>query len=324
MKTSEIAAKLGRGESTIRRLRAELKELPPGASPPARRPVPGRPRATTDAEDQRLKRYVMRFPSKTAKELIQEVEGFQDRSARFVQDRLKRVLGLPSRRAAKKPLLTEKMKKKRLAFAKKYRSWTQADWAQVMYSDESTFRLVNPRSVMVRRPSGISRYKHKFTIKTVKHSESVMVWGCFSASRGRGGLFFLPKNQMMNGEVYKQVLQDHLFPFMQIHGSKFFLQDGAPCHTSKKVMAFLREKEESFSIMDWPGNSPDLNPIENVWSYMKLKLKSMHLKNMGELKQAITSMWVNEMPHDYLKKLSASMPKRLQLVLESNGDMTKY
>jgi hypothetical protein len=82
-----------------------------------------------------------------------------------VRDRLKRVYKILSIRVAKKPLLTEKMKKKRLAFAKKHRSRTERDWARVMYSDESTFRLVNPRSVMVRCLSGISRYKQKYTVK---------------------------------------------------------------------------------------------------------------------------------------------------------------
>jgi hypothetical protein len=66
-KTAEIAARLGHGESTIRSLRAELKELPPGASPPPRCPVSGCPRATTHAEDKRLKQYIEKFLSKTAK-----------------------------------------------------------------------------------------------------------------------------------------------------------------------------------------------------------------------------------------------------------------
>jgi hypothetical protein len=49
-----------------------------------------------------VKRYVEKFPSKTAKERIQEVKGFEKQSARFVQDRLKRVLKILSRRAAQK------------------------------------------------------------------------------------------------------------------------------------------------------------------------------------------------------------------------------
>ncbi len=97
------------------------------------------------------------------------------------------------------------------------------------------------------------------------------------------------------------VQKDHLFPFMTINGSKFFLQDGTSCHTTKKVMAFLKEEDE-FTVTDWHKNSPDLSPIENVWAHMKLKLKSRKLKNLQKLKTAITTMWVDDMPHDYFKK----------------------
>jgi transposase len=126
---------------------------------------------------------------------------------------------------------------------------------------------------MVRRIKTMCHYKHRFVVKMIKHSTSVMVWVCISGKMGRGGLYFLPKNCTMNGEKYKKVLEDHLLPVMRIHGTTFFLQDSAPCHKSKLVMAFLKQSEE-FSIIDWPGNSPDLNPIENCWLYMKRKLKA--------------------------------------------------
>jgi hypothetical protein len=58
---------------------------------------------------------------------------------------------------------------------------------------------------------------------------------------------------------------------MDHHKATHFLQDGAPCHKSKKVMEFL--KGQKFSLMDWPGNSPDLKPIENLWSIIKCKIK---------------------------------------------------
>jgi hypothetical protein len=134
-----------------------------------------------------------------------------------------------------------------------------------MYSDESMFCWVHAeaRSTTVRRNKAMSRYKHKVILKTVKHTTSVMVWGCFSGKIGRGGLYFLPKNCMMNGRRYKKVLAEHLLPFMRIHRMTVFLQDGAPWHKSKVMMNYLKESQEQFSIMDWPGNSPDLNPIEN-------------------------------------------------------------
>ncbi len=85
-----------------------------------------------------------------------------------------------------------------------------------MFCDESTFILVNPRSVTVRRGKTMNRYKHKFVLKTIKHSANVMVWGCFSGKKGHGGLYFQPKkNCTMNGERYKNVLKKHLLPFMK-------------------------------------------------------------------------------------------------------------
>jgi hypothetical protein len=194
-----------------------------------------------------------------------------------------------------------------------------------MYSDESMFCLVHPRSTTVRHNKAMNRYKHKVVLKTVMHSASVMVWGCFSGKRGRGGLYFLPKNCAMNGERYKMVLADHLLPFMRIHGMTVFLQDGSPCHKSKVVINYLWESQDQFPIMDWLGNSPDLNLIENCWSYMKNKFKgNSDITSLPKLMEAIKMMWVKDMRLDYSQKLSDSMPRRLQMVIEAKGQMTKY
>ncbi len=129
-----------------------------------------------------------------------------------------------------------------------------------MFSEEPTFRLINLRAQKVRRPSAMNRYKQRYVVN-VKHSASVMVWGCFCGKGGRGSLYFLLPKATMNGDHYMKVLEKKLFPWMERLGATKFLQDGAPCHPSKKVMALLKEKK--ISVMDWPGNSPDLNPIEN-------------------------------------------------------------
>jgi hypothetical protein len=96
----------------------------------------------------------------------------------------------------------------------------------------------------------------------------------------------------MNGERYLNVLQHHLLPCMKIHKSTWFLQDGTLCHTSKLVMGRLKE----FQVMDWPGNSPDLNPIENFWSFMKYKLKSDRaVTSLPKMIQALKMMLVIDM-----------------------------
>jgi hypothetical protein len=72
---------------------------------------------------------------------------------RRIQELLQKQLKMPARATAKKPLLTKKMTRK------KYLKWTPAQWKNVMFSDESTFCLVNSRGIKVRRARGILRYK---------------------------------------------------------------------------------------------------------------------------------------------------------------------
>ena len=72
------------------------------------------------------------------------------------------------------------MKAKRLAFAKKYEHWGEEQWMNVMFSDESLFRCVISSSGKVRRPRGSNCYDEKYTDKTVKHPDQVMIWGSFS------------------------------------------------------------------------------------------------------------------------------------------------
>ena len=119
--------------------------------------------------------------------------------------------------------------------------------------------------LQVRRSPGSNRYASKFVIKTVKHAASVMAWGGFSMA-GRGGLHFLEKGVTMNSDRYIEVLRNHCFPFMIRHNNDMLLQDSAPCHASKKTKAFIQEEgPEGIQLIDWPGNSPDCNPIENLW-----------------------------------------------------------
>ena len=65
-----------------------------------------------------------------------------------------------------------------------------ADWRKVIFSDESTFRLVLRGYKSVRRPLGVFRYDSRYIIKTVKHPKGVMVWCAFSGGKGRGGYIF--------------------------------------------------------------------------------------------------------------------------------------
>jgi transposase len=122
----------------------------------------------------------------------------------------------------------------------------------------------------------------------------------------------------MNGERYQEVLTNHLIPFMLIHGITYFLQDSAPCHTSKRIKDYLSDKP--FHVIDWPGNSPDLNPIENCWSYIKDK----DIGSVPKLIKELKILWTSSISREYFKKLSDSMPSRIQQVIAPKGEATKY
>ena len=87
------------------------------------------------------------------------------------------------------------------------------------------------------------------------------------SANGTADIYFLKPGTTTNGVKYAELLEDKLPTHMAIHHSLNFMHDGVPCLWSKIVKQFLTENH--IKILDWPGNNPDLNPVENVWSKMK-------------------------------------------------------
>ena len=93
-----------------------------------------------------------------------------------VSRRLSKEFNLKSYKPAKKPRLTPTMKAKRLQFANNHQRWTAQEWQNVLFSDESTFQQFAVRKSYVRRPPG-KRFDDRYTISSMKHPPSQMVWG---------------------------------------------------------------------------------------------------------------------------------------------------
>ena len=132
------------------------------------------------------------------------------------------------------------MIKRRRKWCQKYLNWTEKDWARVMLSDESIIRQFSMYACFVRRPKN-TRFKKFYTIKTVKHSKSLMVWGTMSA-KGPGAICFLPPGETMNSQTYISMLAGKLKQYMQAYGCKIYMHDGAPCHKAKNVSKRLQSQ----------------------------------------------------------------------------------
>jgi hypothetical protein len=193
-----------------------------------------------------------------------------------------------------------------------------------MFSDESHFELTfGNRSILCRRPSCSDRLDPRFTRKIVKHPPKLMAWGSFSWKE-RGALEWLEKGEIMNGMRYCRILDEKLELFIRQHGTTHFLQEGVPCHKSMLISSWFQEMPH-IKLIDWPGNSPDLNPIENACIWMKMQLRESKATNLKELKEDVSKQWVLKMDDcQYLRNLVESMPRRLEDIIRREGNPTKY
>ena len=126
----------------------------------------------------------------------------------------------------------------------------------------------------------------------------------------------------MNTQPCTDLLKNKLELHMNVHNSRVFMQDGAPCHQAKIVTQFLNSKK--IQILDRPGGSPDPNPIANIWTDLKNKAFKRQRSNAKTLEQAITEVWVRVIATEYCQSLEESMPKRLEAVIKAKGGPTKY
>jgi transposase len=96
------------------------------------------------------------------------------------------------------------------------------------------------------------------------------------------------------------------------------MHDNAPCHTSRLVKEFLAQ--ESIQVLKWPPQSPDLNPIENLWGVMKRELWSEFptTNTRAQLVANVTTIW-NPISVELCENLANSPKKRIEMALKRNG-----
>lgn len=282
----------------------------------------GRPTITSLHGDRAIRRAAVANPFISSGEVRANLAPvIPNISARTIRRRLSDKFGLKSHKPSRKPFLTAKNRRDRLAFCRQYRNWTAEQWKTVMFSDEtkvSQFRSYRPS---VRRPQG-QRYNERYVVKSVRSTPSVMIWGAITAS-GRCGLHFVPKNTTIKGADYLAIIQERVPRFMTMRGTTILQQDGAPCHNAKIVKDWITAS--NFELLQgWPGNSPDLNPIENCWVMVKRLLQAHNCTSYNDLVEKTKAVWVQEITAEYCRGLVESMPARIEACLKNNGGPTKY
>ncbi len=144
-------------------------------------------------------------------------------------------------------------------------------------------------------------------------------WFGLLLSAGVGPLCFLKST--VNAAIYQERLEHFMLPSAdKLYGDADFIfqQDLAPAHTAKGTKSWFNDR--GVTVLDWPANTPDLNPIENDGILSKGKWET---RWADELKAAIKETWASITPQQ-CHKLITFMPCWIEAVIKAKWASTKY
>jgi len=308
LSASTLSNRLGISERTVKNIRMRLRNnIHLGIRL-------GRPRNTTIRANRRLVRLARQWSRFSSPRLL-ELWG-EPVSSWTVRRRLAE-LGIHPFRQLRKPLLNPINIEGRLNWAMARVTWLNT-WERVVFSDESRFCLhESDGRVRIWRSIG-QRFLPEYIEELPQAGHrSLLVWGAIWMN-GKSVLQIIPG--AVNGNSYTQIMQTFLNT-SQPPLDFLFQDDNAPPHRALEVIQF--KNNMGIRSLRWPSRSPDLNPIENLWSFLSRKVKESAPINMIQLRQVLVQQWAN-IPQLYINRLILSMRNRIGEVIRNRGGHTHY
>ena len=269
-----------------------------------------------------MTRKVRDQPSTTQEELVNDLKAVGNTvTKRTISNTLHRE-GLKSCCARKVPLLKKAHVQARLKFTQEHLDDPEEAWEKVMWSDETKMELFGINSTCQVWRKRNAEYNPKNTIPILKHGGgNLMLWRCFSA-KWTGRLHRIEGR--MNGAISREILGDNLLPSvraLKMGRGWVFQHDNDPKHTAKATKEWLKKKH--MKVLEWPSQSPDLNPIENLWRELKLRDAKRRPRNLKDLERICKEEWTKIHPK-ICANLLKNYNKHLTSVLSNKGFSTRY
>jgi hypothetical protein len=193
----------------------------------------------------------------------------------------------------------------------------------VIWTDEATFEIGKKfRQIWVWR-STKETYELDYLVPSFKSGRtSVMIWGAFYNNLRSSLAFMIPRRRTALDFV-DIVYEGPLKEFLLLVRGAILMEDGAPVHCSLAPKKWREDR--GLQKLEWPVQSPDLNPIENVWAMMKsiLQKHSTAITNIANMKIALQEVWVG-LDIEKFEPLIVSLSTRMAEVIKAKGGATQW
>lgn len=233
--------------------------------------------------------------------------------------RIVKASGIKAWKKTRKPYLSNSHRKRRLTFARKYKG---TDWGKWLFTDEHSLGSF-------KGGQGFTQYvwsekKPQNPAPTVKSSASIHIFGGIS-SKGKTPLSFYEKK--LDQEELQGILISNVKPSLRAlypGGGYVFMHDGDSAFTAQSTQEWCKENLDGYLKKgEWPANSPDLSPIENLWRVLNMRVYQRKCKNLAGFKNVVREEW-NKISQSDIQKLIDSMDDRCRAVIRAKGGHTKY
>lgn len=220
-----------------------------------------------------------------------------------------------------KPAIVPVNREGRLSFAEVFKDWTAEEWKRVIFTDESSFYNKRTCSRQVWRRRGMEAQQQ--VVPTTYRRFRVNVWGVISHEKME---VIANVSHNFDSRKYLRILQQVVPAIKNNNPNMIWMHDNVRFHRTNEIEQFF--EQHRVQKMKWPPQSPDLNPIENIWGLISQKLNAMidddgDATTPEELFERVV-LCAGQISEETFKNLYNSLPNRWQLVIEKAGGPTRY